>query len=138
MRYTRWNSLWCLAEQKDTLPHAVLLNSHAKLPLLWRALGNNLKDKALLGVTRSKDKIAEVAKDLGFEGLMADGKSKIIYWRPGEKEAKVYDGMWCLMRAFWMMNKRLMALTGTMRFEPLTNFFEDIAKEPLAKGKEEL
>ena len=56
----------------------------------------------LLGVTRSKDKIAEVAKDLGFEGLTADGKSKVLYWTSGENEPKVYDGLWCLFYIFWM------------------------------------
>lgn len=56
----------------------------------------------LLGVTRSKDKIAEVAKDLGFEGLTADGKSKVLYWTSGETEPKVYDGTWCLLYTFRM------------------------------------
>lgn len=54
----------------------------------------------LLGVTRSKDKIADVAKDLGFEGLTADGKSKVLYWTSGENEPKVYDGMWCLLYVY--------------------------------------
>jgi hypothetical protein len=131
------NSLWCPAEQKDTFPHAVLVNSQGKLPLPWRTLSNNFKDKVLLGVTRSKDKIAEVAKDLGFEGLTADGKSKILYWKPGEKEPKVYDGMECLLRIFGL-SRLLIALTGTMKFEPLTKFLEELAKESSPKGKEEL
>jgi len=107
------------------------------LPLLWRTLSNNLKDKVLFGVTRSKDKIAEVAKDLGFEGLTADGKSKVLYWMPGEKDPKVYDGTLCLLRTIWL-SRPLMALTGTMKFEPLTNFFEELVKGSSSKGKEEL
>jgi len=90
------NSQRCFVEQKDAFPHAVLLDSECKLPILWPVLSNNLKDKVLFGVTRSKDKIAGVAKDLGFEGLTADGKSKVLYWVPGEKEPKVYDGTLCL------------------------------------------
>jgi len=31
-----------------------------------------------------------------------------------------------------------MVLAGTMKFEPLTKFFEGLAKEPSSKGKEEL
>ncbi len=91
----------------------------------------------LLGITRSKDKIAEVAKDLGFEGLTSDGKSKVLYWTPGEKEPKVYDGMWCLLYIFWMIRLPT-ALTGTMKFEPLSKFLEKLAKESPPKGKEEL
>ena len=95
----------------------------------------------ILGVTRSKDKIAEVAKDLGFEGLTADGKSKIIYWKsywkPGEKGPKVYDGKWYLLCTFWI-SRLLTALTGTMKFEPLTKFLEELARDSLPKGKEEL
>ena len=114
-----------------------MLNSQGKLPLLWRTLSNNLKDNVLLGVTRSKDKIAEVAKDLGFEGLTADGKSKVLYWTSGENEPKVYDGTWCLLYTFRMSGLPT-ALTGTMKFEPLTKFLEGLAKEPSPKGKEEL
>ena len=91
----------------------------------------------LLGVTRSKDKIAEVAKDLGFEGLTADGKSKVLYWTSGENEPKVYDGMWCLLHIFWM-TRLPTAHTGTMKFEPLSKFLEKLAKESSPKGKEEL
>lgn len=91
----------------------------------------------LFGVTRSKDKIAEVAKDLGFEGLTTDGKSKILYWKPGEKGPKVYDGMWYLLCTFWI-SRLPTALTGTMKFEPLTKFLEELAKESSPKGKEEL
>jgi len=91
----------------------------------------------LLGVTRSKDKIADVAKDLGFEGLTADGKSKVLYWKPGEKEPKVYSGMWCLLRTLWI-GKVPTALTGTMKFEPLTKFLEELTKKSSPKGKEDL
>jgi protein disulfide-isomerase A6 len=73
------------------MPRLLLLNSQTKLPLLWRVLSNTFKDKASFSVTRSKDKISDLTGGLNVS-VGGDGKSKILYWAPGESEPKLYEG----------------------------------------------
>jgi hypothetical protein len=61
------------------------------LPLLWRVLGNNFKDKAGFAMSRSKDKIPGLISALNVSVEMGD-KSKVLYWAAGESEPKVYEG----------------------------------------------
>jgi hypothetical protein len=62
------------------------------LPLLWRVLGNNFKDKAGFAMSRSKDKIPGLISALNVSVEMGD-KSKVLYWAAGDSEPKVYEGM---------------------------------------------
>ncbi|CAG8718364.1 2323_t:CDS:2, partial [Acaulospora colombiana] len=100
----------------ENMPRLLLLNSHTKLPLLWRVLSNNFKDKASFSVTRSKDKIPDLASGLNIS-VGDEGKSKVLYWAPGESEPKLYDGV--------------------LKYDPLSKFVNNLL-EASGRAKEEL
>lgn len=78
--------------QAESKPRFLLLNAQTKLPLLWRVLSHNFKDKAAFAATRSKDKIAAITSGLNVSLEVGD-KSKVLYWAPGETEPKIYEGI---------------------------------------------
>ncbi|KAG8836096.1 hypothetical protein FRC17_010029 [Serendipita sp. 399] len=102
--------------KSESKPRLLLLNNQTKLPLMWRVLSHNFKDKAALSVSRNKDKVPELISSVNLEVEFGD-KSKIIYWAPGASEPKVYDGV--------------------MKFDPLTKFIQSLLDDT-TRSKEEL
>jgi len=98
-------------ERDLTLPHALLVTSKPKAPLLWKVLQNDFNKKIAFGAVKDLD--GAIAKSLGVS--FATGKeSYVLIWNLGKSEPVVYQ--------------------GTLKYDPLSTHFKDI----LASGRDEL
>lgn len=75
--------------QEASLPHALLLTSKPKAPLLWKVIANKFNKQ--IGFGASKDADGATAKALGIAD--ATGKeSRVLIWPAGATEPTVYQG----------------------------------------------
>ncbi|KAG8920087.1 hypothetical protein FRC00_010504 [Tulasnella sp. 408] len=99
-------------KKEPSLPHALLLTSKPKAPLLWKVVANKFNKK--IGFGASKDTDGATAKALGL--AEATGKeSHILIWEAGATKPTVYK--------------------GGMKYDALVKHFESLLG---SKSKEEL
>jgi len=90
---------------KDTSrPRALLLTAQAKVPVMWKVLASRLYKSVEFGAAKDAD--GQLASSLNLPSS-EDGKSRVVYWAPGKNEPTLYD--------------------GKLKFEPLTEYFEELA-----------
>lgn len=117
--------------QEPTLPHALLLTSKPKAPLLWKVIANKFNKQ--IGFGASKDADGATAKALGVAD--ATGKeSRVLIWPAGATEPTVYKGG-CIRRGEENLSDLNIRPSGTLKYDALVKHFESLLG---SKSKEEL
>ncbi|KZT50984.1 thioredoxin-like protein [Calocera cornea HHB12733] len=91
-------------------PKALLLTDKKQMPVLWRVLGANYFKRITFAIAKDEDQSISDALMLGKD------KTKVVTWKDGERT--LFD--------------------GTLNYDSLTPFFDDIAIPSSKRSKDEL
>jgi len=102
--------------KESSKPRALLVTTQTKIPVLWKVLGTRYyKDMAFGAI---KDESGSISESLELGEGTPGAKSKVAIWRKGEEKPTIHE--------------------GSLRFNPLSEFFSELTTVSDEGKKEEL
>lgn len=98
---TKWVEVWChstsirprhidkVFQQSSDKPHAILLNTSAKIPLLWKVIANKYNHRMKFG--NFHDEGGAHFESLGLEDN-SKSDNRVLFFAPGSTDPVLYEG----------------------------------------------